>query len=465
MLQRDFVASHWAEQLASSIQYIVDYERAWEEKLLDLYYAERSSLNWPLREYKDSTRERVCRYGYIYSFPKASSFSEYEKPLPGHLAKVVSVLREHPVIERALSEDTEEQAVGVYTAFSWAHVGIILIVEGLVQHAIRDGAVAAASLLEETIRLGEDRRLEGFHITLFHGLRVEEEFNLPNGMKVTSFEKVQDLIDLDYLKAVLLGDRFVRQSFSSMGAIVGRFEWGPAIMSLSDDADSHLPVFREDFREDANLVVDMLPVVCGTPITKFQSFHSCFDQRIATVLGRGWYFPTLREVEDNLSFFRDQGTPGLNQEGMSKVNEVFSQMKRLSEEFSQGNSIPCLTPQDLLTMYKRFNGYLLKSEPLPGLASFLLTMLEGEFVKNRRKKVAQKYGIEFMVLKEVANLAANRGGGASARKAAGIANVLTKEETHFLQEAARAMILRATGVSVNPSDNYPAIKMSHLAPS
>ena len=155
----------------------------------------------------------------------------------------------------------------------------------------------------------------------------------------------------------------------------------------------------------------------------------------------------------------------MNQKGISKVNEVFSQMKRLSEEFSQGNSITYLTPQDLLTMYKRFNGYLLKSEPLPGLASFLLTMLEGEFVKNRRKKVAQKYGIEFMVLKEVANLAANRGGGASARKAAGIANVLTKEETHFLQEAARAMILRATGVSVNPSDNYPAIKMSHLAPS
>ena len=31
MSQRDFVASHWAEQLASSIQYIIDYERAWEE--------------------------------------------------------------------------------------------------------------------------------------------------------------------------------------------------------------------------------------------------------------------------------------------------------------------------------------------------------------------------------------------------------------------------------------------------
>ena len=89
---------------------------------------------------------------------------------------------------------------------------------------------------------------------------------------------------------------------------------------------------------------------------------------------------------------------------MSKVNEVFSQMKRLSEEFSQGNSITYLTPQDLLTMYKRFNGYLLKSEPLPGLASFLLTMLEGEFVKNRRKKVAQKYGIEFMVLTHISHI-------------------------------------------------------------
>ena len=253
MSQRDFVASHWVERLTKSIQSLVEYEKAWEEQLLNLYYAERHSLNWPIREYKDSTSERVDRYGFIYWFPRASAFSEYEKPLLPHLAEVVEVLCEHPVVERALGEDSDEKEVGVRTAFNWRRVGIILIVEGLVRHAIKRGVAEAASLLEETIRLGEEQRLEGFHITLFHGLRVEEELNLPNGMVVTSFERVQGLIDLHFLKSVLLSRRFVRQSFSSVGAIVGRFQWGPTIVPLNDDPDRHRPAFQEDFQEDSSL--------------------------------------------------------------------------------------------------------------------------------------------------------------------------------------------------------------------
>ena len=460
MTQNVFVASEWVRRLTEAIDWFVQYEKSWEEKMLNLHYAERNSLDWPIREYKDSTSERVDGYSYLYWFPKSAAFSpEYRKPLLSQLSEAVAVLREHPVISRALSDD--EQEMDVYTAFNRRRVGIAYIVKGLVEYAIERSAPEAASLLEETIRLGEKRQLEGFHITLFHGLRVEEEFKLPNGILVTSFEKVQELIDLSFLKTVLLNRRFVGHSFSSMSAVVGRFQWGPTIVPVSDDPDRNWPAFREDFDVDTILVLDILPVVCGVPVTRFQCFHSCFDQRIAKVLGKGWYRPTLSEVEEELSFYkRNPGVPVLSGEAMSKVNEVFSSLTRLGKDHDQGVSTSHLTPHDLSTMYKRFNGYLLKSEPLPGLANFYLTMLESEFHRNRRKKAAQKYGIDYDVLHKVGDLAANRGGGLAARKADGSGTALTKRETDFLQEAARSMILRATDVAANPHGNHPKIKMA-----
>ena len=113
-------------------------------------------------------------------------------------------------------------------------------------------------------------------------------------------------------------------------------------------------------------------------------------------------------------------------------------------------------------MSRRFNGYLLKREPLPSLANFYLTMLESGSLRDRRRNAAQRYGIDFEILDKVGNLAANRGGGLFARKASGKASALTGKESKFLRETCRVMILRATEVSYAPNGRHSRIAMSDL---
>ncbi len=97
------------------------------------------------------------------------------------------------------------------------------------------------------------------------------------------------------------------------------------------------------------------------------------------------------------------------------------------------------------------------------MANFCLTILEREFPKNARKNAANKYGIDNRVLQEVGNLAANKGGGRSARKADGIASDLTKDESFLIEEAVKAMILRLTDVSFDRDERYPKITLEDLS--
>ena len=115
---------------------------------------------------------------------------------------------------------------------------------------------------------------------------------------------------------------------------------------------------------------------------------------------------------------------------------------------------------DVQTMYKRYEGYCQNREPLTSMAYFCLTMLESHLCRGR-ENVAREYEIDREVLSLVGNLTANRGG-RMARKASGIKDELTPQESHFLEEATKAMIRRVAEVVHDPQKHYPKIKRSHL---
>ena len=116
---------------------------------------------------------------------------------------------------------------------------------------------------------------------------------------------------------------------------------------------------------------------------------------------------------------------------------------------------------DVMTMYGRFKGYLLKREPLTGMAYFCLTMLEKHLSKGRQA-AAKKYGIKSDVLNKIGHLTAYRGGRAAARNASGIGDELTGDEARFLEEAVKRIIRRTAEVAHDPHKDYPQIKLSDL---
>ena len=122
-----------------------------------------------------------------------------------------------------------------------------------------------------------------------------------------------------------------------------------------------------------------------------------------------------------------------------------------------------LDPYDpnVLTMYWRFKNHVEGKEPLAGMAYFCLTMLEKLLSKNRIE-AARKYGISHQVLKKIGDLVTNKGGPEAARKASGVGNKLTSEESRFLEEAVKTIILRVAKVAHNPCQQLRKITVSDL---
>ena len=463
MAEHQFNPCRWVQRLMEALDWFVDHESSWEERLEELSFIERRELGWPVPQHKDPTKERVDRYPYIYDYPRPALLSEYERALLPHLSDTMAVLRQHPVIDLALAHEDGRTEIGVSIPYRRDSVDIVLFATELVNHAVEHSAEETASLLEDTISRGEQIQLDGYYIALFHGLRIAEDHELPNGMTLTSFERVQRFIDLRFFKKLLLREGFSSRDFSSIGAVVRPYQWGPAIVPFIENERPIRWASHQD-ADDTELTLSMLPVVCDTPITSFQSFPDCIDRSIAKVIGMGWFRPTLRELEGELSSLlgRSSQVPTLSGKAALRVGEVFSSLRRLTEDYGQDVSTGLITPYDLIDMSRRFNGYLLKREPLPSLASFYLTMLESGFPRDRRRNAAQRYGIDLEILDKVGNLAANRGGGLFARKASGKASALTGKESKFLRETSRVMILRATEVSYAPNGGHSRIAMSDL---
>ena len=130
---------------------------------------------------------------------------------------------------------------------------------------------------------------------------------------------------------------------------------------------------------------------------------------------------------------------------------------------------------DVQTMYDRYMHYRRGHEPLPSMAYFCLTILEGtamagtkgKFKENQKRQAAvEYYHIEEKVLKLVGKLSSEKGG-SEARKREGIDNDLTEQERSFLQEAVKKMIYRIAEKikakkAKNPTKNLSQITLSDL---
>ena len=103
-------------------------------------------------------------------------------------------------------------------------------------------------------------------------------------------------------------------------------------------------------------------------------------------------------------------------------------------------------------MRQRYGMYSRDPETLTAVAYFCLTCLEKTVsAGQRRKAVAELYGIPFRDIDRVGKLTANKGGPQGARKAEAMENDLTEEETAFLADMVKLMIRRRGELAIKDS--------------
>jgi hypothetical protein len=111
-------------------------------------------------------------------------------------------------------------------------------------------------------------------------------------------------------------------------------------------------------------------------------------------------------------------------------------------------------------MYDRFSRYKAGQVPLGPMADFCRTVLE----EGQRSAAAKKYGIDPLVLRTLADLAAEKGGRVHSRKWKGWSSEYTGQELAWMEAVVKKLIRRAAEVAHNPKANRPLITLGDLPP-
>ena len=116
-------------------------------------------------------------------------------------------------------------------------------------------------------------------------------------------------------------------------------------------------------------------------------------------------------------------------------------------------------------MLSRYVGYREGKEPITTTAYFCLTVLEASKGKRRFRlpAAAKRYRVSQPVLKQLANLTPNRGG-MDARKAQGVHQSFTLQETHCLKAARTAIIRWVVEFAYDPNASLEMITACGFPP-
>lgn len=120
-----------------------------------------------------------------------------------------------------------------------------------------------------------------------------------------------------------------------------------------------------------------------------------------------------------------------------------------------------VNPEDTLfaVMRQRYEAYSRDSTTLTAVAYFCLTCLEQTVPPQgrKRKAAAALYNIPYGDLQRVGALADDKGGQQGARKAKGMENDLTEEETAFLVDMVKTMMRRRGEVAASSHGDGPGL--------
>ena len=192
-----------------------------------------------------------------------------------------------------------------------------------------------------------------------------------------------------------------------------------------------------------------------------QPFIQQWELRASLKSGPGTFALKFKRLE----MIDRKPTPGVISVSASPISFSFavsSPTVMVSRQYPQP---PCerrmnIDNPDVQTMLHRYLGYRQGREPLPSMAYFCYEVFAKRFDKDA-KHAARRHKISHKLVKQVSNLASNKGGD-QARHQSGISFPLTQPEVQFLEKAVAAMIIRAAMVAADPNQPMDTIDGNNL---
>ena len=337
MTPHDFRASSWVQRLAQSLATLKNIEDNHRVELTAVSPVAGTAHEARLFSFFDSPSSRRLSLYHKAAHHKDSSYyrSHYgELSAPLNAAK--SLLREHPVLNRALgpSDDNDEfriRITNVGTLISLNH-----IIAGLMSCAINSDYNDVASRLHELLSAEKERPLTGYHISIFRGLRLNDELEFTDGMSIAPFDSIKHFIAPFSLQSVVWDiDRFTRRG--PLGAVRKPFQWEPVIVGLGDELKGNSP-FDKEFPNNANAVVDLLAIAHAAPVMNMMCFEGCVDPQAWALLGEPGMGGSAYAPQ-GFPINADLGDTPLSMENFSEAKDIFCRLKDSNNDQTRYESV------------------------------------------------------------------------------------------------------------------------------
>ena len=303
-----------------------------EEKYRSESYVTRTDDNSHDTQTSSSSRSLSESRYFLYREADSSKISPHYGNLSSALSAVKTLLREHPALKRALgpSEDKEEFRIAI--AISLRRISLIDIITRLINCGTESGFDDAASILEELLSSRGKCKFPCYHVSVFLGLRLDEEMHLSDGLSIAPFERVKDFLDPSGLgNFVQNSEQFARAG--SLGVVLKPSEWEPEIPAAGKKLKSDIK-WDNEFPKDAQTIVDLLAIAHGAPVKNIICFEFCVDRRVSelmgTPVGGG---PFIRYA--GLSFNDELESIFPSTEKFSEVKDMFYRLKTQSKELER----------------------------------------------------------------------------------------------------------------------------------
>ncbi len=222
--------------------------------------------------------------------------AEYFSELRGALDPVRGVLRDHPIIARALGQriDGDEVQVGILNSTTLTSLSQMIVgqmaqnesgsKDGFLQTASRLNALLLSSKVEPDSSQATDLNT-GMDVALFYGLRVPHEIDLGEGYSLIPLTLLKNYVDREWLREVAPEHVEWRRT-EAMFAIIHRFAWRPHVRNKHSFEERKYKALTPLFHRWTEEFSNLLAVALGARTTRVMTFEGCISRVASDLLGQ-----------------------------------------------------------------------------------------------------------------------------------------------------------------------------------
>ncbi len=300
-----FTAADWVERLAQALTELATTQERYRDEIVrhrqQRVLLESDRPRWR-RAFDHPSRDLWDFYWFMCAGKDQYYIGEYSS-LCAALTEVRRVLAEHPAWAGLVRPSGDRDEFWLQILAHGSPGSLLKVISGLMARGMevpRDGFRVAAAELSGLLDPGEERAQipvptdlsVGYHIALFHGLRVHEEVQLADNITLRPLEQLAAFVDEDTLEKIAPEVmRYNRQQ--SLGALVQPFRWKPEFRSdLIPLVDRGRAFFNE-----AEAFVELLALFHAAPVICLSQIPDCIHPTAAYLLGdsphnKRWSLPT-----------------------------------------------------------------------------------------------------------------------------------------------------------------------------